>query len=100
MKSDALSYATKLQNFEIVKYLVEQKKNGKPLDPVANFHLSNGARLERMNWLGDTSPKGLKQSAGIMVNYHYKLDDIDDNHEEFVTNGKIVAGRQVRGYLK
>ena len=81
-------------------YLVEQKKNGKPLDPVANFHLSNGARLERMNWLGDTSPKGLKQSAGIMVNYHYKLDDIDDNHEEFVTNGKIVAGRQVRGYLK
>jgi malonyl-CoA decarboxylase len=81
-------------------YLVEQKKSGKPLDPVANFHLSNGARLERMNWLGDTSSKGLKQSAGIMVNYHYKLSDIDDNHEEFVTAGKIVAGKQVRGYLK
>ena len=81
-------------------YLVEQKKSGKPLDPVANFHLSNGARLERLNWLGDISPKGLKQSAGIMVNYHYKLADIDDNHEEFVTDGKIVAGKQVRGYLK
>lgn len=81
-------------------YLVEQKKSGKPLDPVANFHLSNGARLERMNWLGDTSAKGLKQSAGIMVNYHYKLADIDDNHEEFVTAGKIVAGKHVRGYLK
>ncbi len=81
-------------------YLVEQKKSGKPLDPVANFHLSNGARLERMNWLADTSAKGLKQSAGIMVNYHYKLSDIDDNHEEFVTGGKVVAGRQVRGYLK
>lgn len=85
-------------------YLVEQKKSaGKPsgpLDPVASFHLSNGARLERMNWLGDTSPKGLRQSAGIMVNYHYKLDEIDDNHEDYVTDGKIVAGRQVRAYLK
>lgn len=82
------------------RYLVEENKNGKPLDPVANFHLFNGARLERLNWLGDTSPKGLKQSAGIMVNYHYKLDDIDDNHEEFASGGKVVASRQVRGYLK
>jgi len=81
-------------------YLLEEKKNGKPLDPVANFHLFNGARLERLNWLGDTSAKGLRQSAGIMANYYYKLDDIDDNHEEFATHGKIVAGRQVRGYLK
>ncbi len=81
-------------------YLVVEKKNGKCIDPVANFHLFNGARLERLNWLGDTSPKGLKQSAGIMVNYHYKLDDIDDNHEEFATHGKIVAGRQVKAYLR
>ncbi|MEI6399422.1 MAG: malonyl-CoA decarboxylase family protein, partial [Pseudomonadota bacterium] len=81
-------------------YLLEQKKSDKPLDPVSNFHLFNGARLERLNWLGDTSVKGLKQSAGMMVNYHYKLDDIDDNHEEFVASGKIVAGKQVRGYLK
>jgi len=81
------------------QYLVHQKKGKNPLDPVANFHLFNGARLERLNWLGDISLKGLKQSAGIMVNYHYKLDDIDDNHEEFVENGKIVASRQVRGYL-
>ncbi len=83
-----------------VNYLVEQKKNGRPLDPVANFHLFNGARLERMNWLGDTSAKGMKQSAGIMVNYHYRLSKIDENHEEFATNGKVVASRQVRGYLK
>ena len=81
------------------EYLINQKKGKGPLDPVANFHLFNGSRLERLNWLGDTSPKGLKQSAGIMVNYHYKLDDIDDNHEEFVTHGKIVAGRHVKGYL-
>lgn len=81
-------------------YLVDQKKQGKPLDPVANFHLFNGARLEKLNWLADTSSKGMKQSAGLMVNYYYKLSDIDDNHEEFVTHGKIVAGKQVRGYLK
>lgn len=82
------------------RYLLEEKKKGRPLDPVAGFHLFNGARLERLNWLGDTSPKGLRQSAGLMVNYHYKLAEIDDNHEEFVMNGKIVAGRQVKGYLK
>lgn len=82
------------------RYLMEQKKNHRPLDPVAAFHLFNGARLERLNWLGDTSPKGIAQSAGIMANYHYKLDEIDENHEELVADGKIVAGKQVRGYSK
>jgi len=81
-------------------YLLEEKKNGKPLDAVSNFHLFNGARLERMNWLGDTSPKGMQQSAGLMVNYYYKLSHIDENHEEFATNGKVVAAGQVRSYLK
>lgn len=81
-------------------YLVNEKKKNKPLDPVASFHLFNGARLERLNWLGDISAKGLKQSAGLMVNYHYKLAEIDDNHEDFATNGKIVAAKQVKGYLK
>jgi malonyl-CoA decarboxylase len=81
-------------------YLLEEKKGGKPLDPVAGFHLFNGARLERLNWLGDISPKGLKQSAGIMANYHYKLAEIDDNHEEFAAHGKIVAGRQVKSYAE
>lgn len=80
-------------------YLTEEKKGGKPLDPVAGFHLFNGARLERINWMGDTSPKGLKQSAGLMVNYYYKLSDIDENHEEFVSEGKIVASRAVKGLL-
>jgi malonyl-CoA decarboxylase len=82
------------------RYLLEEKKSGKPLDPVANFHLFNGARLERLNWMADISAKGLKQSAGMMVNYHYKLSEIDDNHEEFASHGKIVAAKQVRGYLK
>ena len=81
------------------RYLLQEKKHQKPLDPVANFHLFNGARLERLNWMGDSSPKGLKQSAGIMANYHYKLDDIDENHEAFAEGGKIVASRSVRGLL-
>jgi len=75
------------------------KKGAKPFDPVASFHLSNGARLERLNWLADTSPKGMKQSAGMMVNYNYKLSEIDENHEAFMTSGKIVAGKQVKGFL-
>lgn len=80
-------------------YLLNEKKNNKPLDPVCNFHLSNGARLERLNWLADISANGLKQSAGMMANYYYKLSEIDENHEEFMTHGKIVASKQVKGYL-
>jgi malonyl-CoA decarboxylase len=80
-------------------YLLKEKKHNRPLDPVAGFHLFNGARLERLNWLGDTSAKGLKQSAGIMANYYYKLDEIDENHEAFAESGKIVASRAVKGYL-
>lgn len=80
-------------------YLLHEKKGGKPLDPVTNFHISNGARLERINWLADISPKGMKQSAGLMVNYNYKLSEIDENHEEFMTHGKIAAGKQVKGFL-
>ena len=81
------------------KYLVQEKRKQLALDPVAHFHLSNGARLERIDWLGDTSPKGLKQSAGIMVNYYYDPGDIDDNHENYVTEGKVATSRSVRGYL-
>lgn len=85
----------------LTQYLVREKRGGKrALDPVAHFHLSNGARLEQVNWLGDISAKGFKQSAGMMVNYHYKLSDIDDNHEHYVTEGFVSASRQVQGLLK
>lgn len=58
---------------------LQSMKNGQPLDPVARFHLGNGARIERLNWAADTSPKGLKQSCAMMVNYLYDLDELDDN---------------------
>jgi malonyl-CoA decarboxylase len=66
-------------------------KDGKALDRVAHFHLSNGARVERINWLGDSSPAGLKQAHGLMVNYRYKLDEIEANHEAYVADGQVPA---------
>jgi len=83
------------------RYLLREKRDdGRPLDPVARFHLSNGARIERINWLGDTSVKGLAQSAGMMVNYVYKLGDIEDNHEAYSDQGKVVAASSVRGLAR
>ena len=67
-------------------------------DPVARFHLNNGASLERINWLADISKKGLRESLGLMVNYLYVPKAIESNHEKFV-RGEIVASRQVRGLM-
>lgn len=73
-------------------YLMKaQNGRGQPLDPVARFHLGNGARLERINWLADTSPKGRAQSFGMMVNYLYDLPSIEQNHEQFAETGRVIA---------
>lgn len=81
-------------------YLVRGKgPSGRPLDPVARFHLGNGARLERINFLGDLSPKGLKQAHGLMVNYLYKLSDIEENHERYAERREVVASGAVRRRL-
>ena len=77
-------------------YLVSAKtRDGRPIDPVARFHLGNGARLERINWLADVSGRGMEQSAGMMVNYLYELKDIERNHEAFANEGKIAAASAV-----
>ncbi len=79
------------------RYLLrERASSGRALDPVAHFHLSNGARVERLNWLGDTSSKGLQQSAGIMVNYLYRLADIEANHEAYRGKGRVAAAGALR----
>jgi malonyl-CoA decarboxylase len=85
-----------------VRYLSEKKGSGpgRALDPVAHFHLTNGARIERLNWLGDSSAKGLSQSAGMMVNYLYKLPDIDANHEAYRGQGKIALSSGVKALGK
>ena len=66
-----------------------------PLDPVARFHLANGARLERLNWMGDTSPAGLKNSLGFTVNYLYRLEDVERNHERYAKTFEIAASRTI-----
>lgn len=77
-------------------YLLNEKRDDKPLDAVARFHLGNGAALERINWAADDSPTGMDRSIGIMVNYVYRLNDIEKNHEDFFTDGKIAASSTVR----
>lgn len=77
-------------------YLTRARQEGEAADAVARFHLGNGARLERLNWLADTSPRGLKQSFGMMVNYLYRLDEVEHNHEVYVREQKVTASRELR----
>jgi malonyl-CoA decarboxylase len=81
-------------------YLVNLRRRHRALDPVANFHLNNGARLERINWLADISIKGMQESAGIMVNYLYKLDEIEANHEAYRETAATIKSSMVASILK
>ena len=82
------------------QYLVNEKRVDRALDPVANFHLNNGARVERINWLADISEKGMRESAGMMVNYLYKLDEIETNHEAYRETAVAKASGAVLNSLK
>jgi len=81
-------------------FLKARTPKGRLIDSVARFHLGNGARLERIDWLGDLSAKGLRESAGIMVNYLYRLEDIEKNHEAYANDGEVVASSAVKRLLK
>jgi malonyl-CoA decarboxylase len=76
-------------------YLRAHTARGVPRDSVARFHLGNGARLERLNFLADTSARGLQQSHGLMVNYLYDLDDIEKNHEAYAQHQTLIASNAV-----
>ncbi len=79
------------------RYLLAEKGgNGHVLDPVEHFHLSNGAGVERLNWLADRSAKGLQQSAGMMVNYLYRLDEVEENHEAYSEADRVAASSALR----
>jgi malonyl-CoA decarboxylase len=80
-------------------YLSNEKNGSLPLDPVARFHLGNGASIGQLNWLGDTSEKGVKQSAGLLVNYLYRLDKVEENHEAFVNSGEVFMASEVKKLL-
>jgi len=76
-------------------YLLHARRGAEPIDAVSRFHLGNGASLERINWLGDTSANGMSRSAGMMVNYLYRLSHVERNHERFVKEHHIEASREV-----
>jgi malonyl-CoA decarboxylase len=81
-------------------FLKARTPKGRLIDSVERFHIGNGARLERIDWLGDLSPKGLRESAGIMVNYLYRLEDIEKNHEAYANHGEIAASSAVKRLIK
>jgi malonyl-CoA decarboxylase len=81
------------------EYLTASNEGKGPTDPVARFHLGNGARLERVNWLANTAPRGFKESYGVMVNYLYDLDRIEANHEAFVRHGTVAHSDAVAGLI-
>jgi malonyl-CoA decarboxylase len=78
----------------VAQYLGLSLADGEPVDPVARFHLGNGARIERLNWAGDMSNKGIKQSYGLMVNYLYDLKRLD-KHRNMLAQGKIPVSSEV-----
>jgi len=80
-------------------YLVRVKRKDKPLNPVARFHFGNGAKLYRINWMGNNSVHGIEDSLGMMVNYLYDLKNIELNHEAYVTNGELSVSKSIRNLL-
>src|SRR6266446_10380866 len=81
-------------------YLLKAKRGDEPRDPVARFHLRNGATLERINWLGDRSGKGIRESAGLLVNYLYDRKAVARNHEVYVNDNDIVHSSAIEQLVR
>lgn len=99
--ADAQTERDQQHLMSLASYYLVRKSGAEPsggADPVARFHLQNGARLERINASADLSKKGLKQSFGLMVNYQYDLEEIEHNHDRFV-HGEVSASRAVLGLM-
>jgi malonyl-CoA decarboxylase len=77
------------------QYLLQAKRESEPADPVARFHLANGASLERLNWMADQSPAGIQRSFGLMANYVYRLDDLEKNHDAYARAFRVNASRAI-----
>ncbi|KAG0307754.1 hypothetical protein BGZ98_009887 [Dissophora globulifera] len=80
------------------RYILLEKRRHLALDPVANFHIRNGACAHRLNWLGDTSVKGMEESFGMMINYLYSLDHIEMNNQQYLQNGTISVSSKEGGF--
>ncbi len=82
-----------LQTLVLAYLTLARRKDGRPIDPVANFHLANGANLERINPFADASPYRTEQSFGVMVNYRYRPGEVEANHERFMATGEVPMTR-------
>ncbi|KAK3133261.1 hypothetical protein QOZ80_6AG0534370 [Eleusine coracana subsp. coracana] len=101
VKSDKISAALKSPLMRLcARYLGREKKRGKALDAVANFHLQNGAMIERINWMADQSEKGIQQSGGIMVNYLYRLEHIEEYAQSYSSTGVVHSSPSLSQYLE
>lgn len=81
-------------------YLLHAKAGKEPLDPVARFHLRNGAYLERINWMGDSSKIGIGRSAGLLANYVYNLGDVERNHEAYSREYRVISSHDIQALAK
>jgi hypothetical protein len=81
-------------------YLLKEKHRGRALDSVANFHLRNGARMHRLNWQADTTRAGIERSYGIMVNYMYDMDAVEENNKKYIVEGEIAVSEDVEKLLE
>ena len=82
-------------------YLLNAKrKDGSPIDPVARFHLTNGAKVHNIHANADLSPNGIAQSSGVMVNYRYELSEVEKNHENFAYQSIVAADKPARALSK
>ncbi len=84
----------------VTRYLLAERRGERALDPVAHFHLSNGARVEQLNWRANTARRGWERGLGMMVNYRYVLDDIEKNHDVYTRGESIPAVDRVRKRLE
>jgi len=84
----------------VTYFTAARTTDDRPVDPVARFHLGNGARLERLNWMGDSSANGMRQSAGMMVNYLYDLPSIEAHHEAYANDGAVILGDPFRTMMR
>ncbi len=102
LSAEQVAASAPLQNYLpmlCARYLVQAKSRDKPADPVARFHLGNGARLERINWMADASTNGLAQSAGLMVNYVYDRKTMARNHEAYEQKNEVAFSSSIRRLL-
>lgn len=81
------------------QYLAREKRKSRAADPVAHFHLSNGARIEHLNWWANPVGSGWERSLGMMVNYYYRLRSIEENHDRYVGRGEIPLSDEIAKLL-